>query len=523
MSSSRNIAIGIDLGTTHTVAAYLDESGTPVMLRDAQGNCLLPSVLLFDGERVIVGREAIEAVATDGERVAMCAKRDVGERVYHKFLDGRQYPPETLEAWLLDRIRRTTDETIGPVTKAVITVPAYFDEVRRKATQDAAFMAGWEAIDIINEPTAAAIAFGYGQGLLDERGKATCDQRILVYDLGGGTFDVTVMHIRGGKYITLATDGDVRLGGYDWDQRLVDFVAEQFIRTHGTDPREDANALGRLWTQAQQQKERLSEQDSVSIEAKFEGKQMTVDVSREQFESMTRDLLDRTAFTVRITLEAAKLSWDQIDRVLLVGGASRMPMVSRMLASLAGKEPSCEISAHEAVAVGAALRAGQLVMDEGDAKPRFSISNVNSHSLGVVGTELSTGRQRTAVLIPRNTPLPASARRVFKTRKAGQQSILVNIVEGESPTPDDCSEVGSCIVRDLPPDLPEGTPIEVGFHYRDDGRLTIDVVVAGTDNRLHHQLDRPNSLSQEQLDTWRAYISGGQFPDGGETAAITQY
>ncbi len=239
-------AVGIDLGTTFSVVCQLDETGVPITLVNAEGDRLTPSVVLFDANEVVVGKEALKAFALEADRVAECSKRDVGYRVFHKVIDGKQYPPEVIEAFILAKLKRDATAQIGEFSKVVITVPAYFDEVRRKATQDAGYMAGFEVMDIINEPTAAAIAFGFQEGYLRRDLSTDKPQRILVYDLGGGTFDVTVMEIRGNEYIALATDGDVRLGGWDWDQRLVDLVAEGFIRQHHLDPREDPRAAGRL-------------------------------------------------------------------------------------------------------------------------------------------------------------------------------------------------------------------------------------------------------------------------------------
>jgi molecular chaperone DnaK len=223
---------------------------------------------------------------------------------------------------------------------------------------------------------------------------------------------------------------------------------------------------------------------------------------------MTKDLLDRTAFTTRQTLQAAGLEWKDIDRVLLVGGSSRMPAVVEMLRQLSGKEPDCSVSPDEAVAHGAALHAGLILAYHQGKSPSFQIRNVNSHSLGVVALDSKTRRSRNAILIPRNTPLPVVARRVFKTQKLGQKSILVQIVEGESLSPDDCSQLGKCSVRRLPADLPAQTPIEVRFRYEENGCLTVNVQVEGTDKQLQHEITRENSLTQDQLDSWRKYVSG---------------
>ncbi|MDP6442416.1 MAG: Hsp70 family protein [Pirellulaceae bacterium] len=504
---NREIAVGIDLGTTFSAVAHLDDLGRPQTLINAEGDKITPSVILFEGADVVVGKEAVKAMATEMEQVADCAKRDLGNRMFHKVLGGRQYPPEALQAWILNKLRTDSERQIGPFRKVVITVPAYFDEVRRKATQDAGYIAGFNVLDIINEPTAAAVAFGFQQGFLRVDGTATADQKILVYDLGGGTFDVTVMQIRGNEYIALATDGDVQLGGRDWDQRLVDFVAEEFIRKFGMDPREDPNTFGRLWREAEDAKRTLSARQKASIACDYKAQAIRVEVTRDQFCEFTQDLLDRTAFTTRQTLQAAGLEWTDIDRVLMVGGSTRMPAVFEMLKGLSGKDPDCSVSPDEAVAHGAALHAGILLARQQGKPSRFKIKNVNSHSLGVVATDARTKRPRNAILVPRNTPLPVTAKRVFKTQKANQKSILVAIVEGESASPDDCSQIGKCSVRHLPKNLPAQTPIEVSFRYQENGRLTVVVQVAGTDKQLRHEITRENSMTQDQLDSWRQYIS----------------
>ncbi len=350
-------AIGIDLGTTFSVLARIDERGGPLTVVNAEGDRLTPSVVLFDGDEMVVGKEAIKAIATEAEHVAECSKRDVGQRAYHRLLDGKPYPPEVIEALILNKLRVDAEKQIGPLSKAVITVPAYFDEVRRKATQDSGYMAGFEVLDIINEPTAAAVAFGFQQGYLDPRGSTVEPQNILVYDLGGGTFDVTVMHIRGTEFTALATDGDVRLGGYDWDQRMVDLVAEDFFRRHRTDPRENPTSASKLWRECEDAKRTLSARQKAAVACDHRGTAARIEITRQQFEEATQDLLDRTRFTTVQALKAAGLDWKEVDRVLLVGGSTRMPMVHDMLRRLSGKEPDDSVAADEAVAHGAALEA----------------------------------------------------------------------------------------------------------------------------------------------------------------------
>ncbi len=292
-------------------------------------------------------------------------------------------------------------------------------------------MAGFDVMDIINEPTAAAVSFGFQEGFLTKKGESEKRRKILVYDLGGGTFDVTVMEIGGRDFVALATDGDVHLGGRDWDQRLVDFAAEAFIRQHGVDPREDLNFIGRLWRECEDAKRTLAARNKTYIVCEYQGMTIRKEVTRELFEEITQDLLDRTAFTTRQTMQAAGLEWKDIERVLLVGGSTRMPAVGQMLQQLSGMEPDRSVSPDEAVAHGAALHARLLLDQRAGRAPQFRIQNVNSHSLGVVATDPKTKRKRNAVLIPRNTPLPVASKRVFKPQKNAQRSILIQIVEGE--------------------------------------------------------------------------------------------
>ncbi|MEO8496230.1 MAG: Hsp70 family protein, partial [Planctomycetota bacterium] len=330
-------AVGIDLGTTFSAIAYIDNAGRPQTLSNQEGDKTTPSVVLIEDEEVVVGKEAVRAMATEMRNIAECAKRDLGMEVFHQAIGGIEYPPEVIQAWILKKVRADAERQIGQFTKAVITVPAYFDEVRRKATQDAGYIAGIDVIDIINEPTAAALAFGYQQGRLHFSETPDKPKRVLVYDLGGGTFDVTIMEIGAGEFVTLATDGDVQLGGRDWDQRLVDYIAEQFIRKQGLDPREDPNTLGRLLRECEDAKRTLSTRQKASVACDFQGRAERFEVTRKLFEEITQDLLERTAFTTRQTLQAAGLTWDDIQHLLTVGGSTRMPAVIGMLTTLTGQ------------------------------------------------------------------------------------------------------------------------------------------------------------------------------------------
>ncbi len=502
MNQREQPAVGIDLGTTYSVVAVLDENDSPQTLLNAEGEPTTPSVLLFQEQEVLIGNKAEVAKADHYESIAEYTKRDLGKRAFHKEISGFEYPPEALLAFILNKLRKDAIVQIGEFTKAVITVPAYFDEVRRKATQDAGYLAGIEVLDIINEPTAAAIAYGFQQNLQESQ-----NQTILVYDLGGGTFDVTIVKIEGRDYKALATDGDVQLGGVDWDQRLVDFLSEAFLSAHTIDPRNDPKSLGMLWQQAKNAKHVLSQVDECSIQLEFQQQTLPVTVTREKFESLTADLLERTRFTAGQTVKAAGLEWSDINHILLVGGSTRMPAVSRMLQSESGLEPDHSVSPDEAVAHGAALHAGRLLDQQQGRPTSFSVQNVNSHTLGVIGVDPETQRPRTAKIIPRNTGLPITAKREFRIRP-DQQSIKLEIVEGESRSPEACQLIGSCMIRGIPADLPEKSAVEVFFKYREDGRLSVKVRIKGTDIILDNEFLRENTLSSEQLEVWRNYITG---------------
>jgi len=285
-------------------------------------------------------------------------------------------------------------------------------------------------------------------------------------------------------------------------------VAGEFVRLRHVDPREDPVSAGKLWRECEDAKRTLSARQKAAVACDHRGVSARIEIAREQFEEATQDLLDRTRFTTVQTLKAAGLDWKDLDRVLLVGGATRMPMVRQMLRGLSGKEPDDSVAADEAVAHGAALHAALVLARQESRPPRFTVGNVNSHSLGVVGLDPITHQFRNGILIPRNTRLPVTSKRTFKTRQAGQRSIGIDIVEGESPSADDCTHVGRCSVRHLPPGLPAQYPVEVLFRYEPNGRLKVRVSVPGTGRKITTEIVRENGMSKERLDGWRQAISG---------------
>lgn len=503
--------IGIDLGTTYSAVAYLDAAGRPVTLLNRTGDLLTPSALLFDDDGVVVGKEAVKGCALAPEAYVECFKRDMGSPAARRKIRGLEAPPEILSAFVLERLKQDAEQRLGPVREVVVTVPAFFDETRRKATQDAGRLAHLQVLDIINEPTAAALAYGYQEGSLEPGASeaAAVKRRVLVYDLGGGTFDVTILEIEGTRFRTLATDGDVFLGGKDFDERLVDYCAEQFIAAHGVDPRGDPQDAAQLWLDAQEAKHTLSERTKATVVCFHAGIRMRIEVTRPQFEDLTRDLVERTETTTTLVVKQAGLNWPEIDRVLLVGGSGRMPMIGQMLRKVTGREPDCSQSPDEVVAHGAALYAGMLTKQRASAgQTKYDLINVNSHSLGVVGIHPVTREKTNVILIPKNTPLPCRVLRVFKTARADQRSVKVGIVEGESDRPEACIALGECTVRDLPPGLPKNTPVEVEYAYRANGRIAVSARVPSVRYSQRVEIKHNAARSAANLEVWRARLCG---------------
>jgi molecular chaperone DnaK len=500
--TSTEPAIGIDLGTTFSVIAYLDSTGRPQTIVNFEGEALTPSVVFFDASSVVVGKEAVKASCLEPEGVAEYAKRDMGCPIYSKAINGEHYPPEVVQSFVLEKLKQDAQSKIGTFQKAVITVPAYFNEPRRKATQDAGHLAGIEVLDIINEPTAAAIDFGFQKGFLSSKGESQRPETILVYDLGGGTFDVTLMHIDGTSYTARATAGDVYLGGIDWNRRMVDYLAEEFKTKYRFDPKDNPSILRRLMQTVEDAKRTLSSRPETTVMFDHAGETVRLTITRQQFESLTSDLLERTRLTVRNVLRDAALEWKDVTRLLVVGGSTRMPMVQNMLEEESGKKVDRSLSADEAVAHGAALYAGLLLNSRTVSERKISVRNVNSHNLSVLGIESETGRPRSRLMIPRNTVLPATKAAFFKTFRDNQPSVAVQVVEGGDVTGQNSTPIGKCVIQDLPPGLPGGTPVEVVFEYADNGRLTVKAHLPKAKRAAVLTIQRESGLSDTMLHDW---------------------
>jgi molecular chaperone DnaK len=476
--------VGIDLGTTFSSIAYLNDDGKTVTVPNREGGLITPSVVwLGDPKRVIVGPKAYQAAPDHPDQVIQGVKREMGSETFRFEYGDITIGPEAISAMILRKLKLDAELAIGPIGNAVITVPAYFNDSRRKATQDAGAIAGLNVLEIINEPTAATLAYAWTMGQLGLKKSDEQARTVLVYDLGGGTFDVTAVRYQGSEFRVLATDGDVRLGGIDWTRRLAEDVAQKYIDQGAIDVRDDACLFEELVQRCEIAKRSLSGRPRANVRMKIGDKNYIAEVTRELAEKLTADLLQRTRDTTVTVLEEAGLKPEQVDRFILVGGSTRMPSVVNMMKQLGGKDPYTELSPDEAVAMGAAIHAAILQAkhhDAGISVPKelserleaVQQINVNSHSLGTLARN-AEGRDVNVVMIQRNTAIPCEVKQKFTTRGPNQERIRVRILEGDAPDPDACYEIGQCVITDLPPNLPDRSPVELTYSFDVNGRIQV--------------------------------------------------
>lgn len=512
--------VGIDLGTTFSTLALLDAEGNPVPIANEEDEVETPSlILLADSGHVVVGPSRMRAAMEDPDHVVDRVKRHMGAADYKRTFDGHEITPEFLSALILKKLRQDAEKRIGKIGNAVITVPYYFNDARRKATEDAGRIAGLNVIDIINEPTAATLTYAWKRGELGATGGDQRPHMALVYDLGGGTFDVTVVKYTPSHFQVLATDGDVHLGGIDWNDRLVDYVAEEFKSRHGVDPRESASTLQMLRHDADQAKITLSETNSATLACRHQGKAMSLQITREKFEELTGDLMQRTADTALLVLEQAGVTAQQLDAVVLVGGSTLMPRVPQMLKELTGRDAFQGLSPHTTVAQGAAIHAAIL-----EAKFRGESSelaervrkllrnvkqeDVNSHGLGIAARNPKTGKMVNHVMIPRNSKLPVEVKRTFVTSEPNQQRVNIKVIEGDAPDPDACSLLGNCRITGLAKDLPKGSPIEVTYAFDESGRVRVKAQDKTGGKEAAIEIERKGGLNAGELANFTKLAGG---------------
>lgn len=491
-----DITIGIDLGTTFSATAFVAKNGLPRVLENSDGQALTPSVIYFGSNEILIGNKAKEKLAANDERAIAFFKRFMGNPNWAFFVNDKQYNATELSAILLKKLKQDAESTLGhTIDNAVITVPAYFSELQRRNTIEAGRAAGLNVLRIINEPTAAAIAYGFAS-----RQENT---NVLVYDLGGGTFDVSIVNMDHQNIQVIATGGDHELGGRDWDDCLLSHVATLFEEETGDDLFLYADSFGHLLVEAEKVKKDLSDSLSATFEYSVD-ELRRVTITRAFFEQLTRPLLERTLSLCDITIEESGLSWSDIHEVLLIGGSSRMPMISEGLYQKVRKRPLKAVDVDKAVAIGAAIQAAkdserQYTLPSGQAKySALAIKDITSHSLGMVAINEDRSKYINSILIPKNSPIPASQVRPYKFRTSSVKTnqLEVYITQGESENPLECNILGKYTFADIQHSSNTDSTIDISYSYDENGTVN---VLAHKDDYKYKPLIEPVPSDMEWL------------------------
>lgn len=475
-------AVGIDLGTTFSAIAHVNRHGVPEILHNSEGDRITPSVVLFDGDEIIVGNYAKQAAVAFPDQVAEFVKRHMGESDYRFEYRGKEYTAEQLSSFVLAKLKHDAEVRLGHrVDQAVITVPAYFGDLQRRATMRAGELAGFQVLKLINEPTAAAFAYG-----LANAGRA---MRCLVFDLGGGTFDVTLVDIEGNEISVVATAGDYQLGGKDFDDVLIRYAAERFRDRHGIDPLEDSVARHDLRQKCVSAKLSLSRRPRINLFYDYQGRTLRLEITRELFEDLAGGLLARCERLTRDVLNEAKVGAETIDTVLLAGGSTRMPMVRRLIKDMFDKDPATDINPDECVSLGAALTAAlESARLAGEAPPvDIRTHDVTSHSLGMVVFRES--KLHNSPIIRRNSRIPCERTRDdYVTTHDGQTTMDLWLVQGEHADPLACNVLGHFEFYGIPARRGGDTRLSVTYRYNANGIVEVEAMDLTTGQTLAHRL-----------------------------------
>lgn len=502
-------AVGIDLGTTYSCIAHLNEHGEPVTIPNQEGELSTPSVAMFDGAEVIVGTEALRHAIVNPRNVVQHAKRFLGKSDFRWEIDGRYFTPRDISAFILKKLLSAAEERIGPVESAVITVPAQFSDLQRQETIAAGKQAGLKQVDLINEPVAAALCYVLGsEGMWFA--ELAEEQRILVYDLGGGTFDLSLVKYQKDEVNVIASGGDLKLGGIDWNSTLQATIAEQFFAEFGVNPANDPESLQYLANEVEQAKRSLTVRPKTTLACQVGSQRKTYQITQSQFEQLTKGLVDQTTSITKALLKDNGMGWAHVDVVLTTGGSSRMPMIRDALKQASGTTQNLSLPPDQSIAHGAAYYAGMLLSNREYAESiltseaasrlaKMKQHSVNARSLGFLVRDQSGQQRIPHYILPANTKLPASVKHTYGTVSANQRRVHLKLIESGASLDEPFVILGNCVVEGLPADLPVDSKIEVMMEYDAEARVHVSARDCTSGKEAKIEITREQNLVQQSL------------------------
>lgn len=500
-------AVGIDLGTTYSCIAWLNEHGHPITIPNQEGELSTPSVVFFDNDKPIVGTEALRNAIARPQLVVQNVKRFMGHSAKSWEINGKRFTPVQISSLILRKLLAAAKTQVGKITEAVITVPAQFSEAQRHATIKAGHAAGLEKVEIINEPVAAALCHVLGnEGLAFT--ELAIDQQLLVYDLGGGTLDLALVNYATNEVRVVASDGDLELGGLDWTQVIVDMAAELFMKDYKVDPRKDPESHQYLALEAEQAKRSLSVRPRAAVTVQHDGNRKTYQIGLEDFQECSDALVARSEAITRRILADNGFGWAHVDVVLTTGGSSRMPMIRESLKKLSGRTLNSSLSPDQSIAHGAAYYSGMLLSNQLNTRTIFNSEassrlksvkqqSVNARGLGILVRDAASEKRVPHYLIPPNTALPAAKTHVFGTVVDRQTRVHVRIVESGAGPSKPHTILGDCLISDLPSDLPEGTEVEVTISYDKEAKVHVTAHETKSGKRAETEIIRQENITAQ--------------------------